>query len=529
MFSVDLNYDQKRRRKALILSAFLPGSGQIATGRMSGVLFLLIFPVTALFLYHVRSRLILTNGLVAAGYLVLYIVNLIDAYSFSKRRTAACQNGCPARIDIPTYISLIADRRFEEAKAVIRLQMPLVSVCGTICTKECEPKCVRAGFDEPVMIMSLKKSCAPKEEALIMPERPKTRKRAAIVGAGPSGLSLAYFLSRSGIGVTLFEKESECGGLLRYAIPRFRLDMLDYMTDVEEILSDDLISIEKGVDVGRDIHLTGIINEFDYTVLAVGKHDTLIPFENIRDSKRAHTGLEYLKMIAANRLPEIRGRAVVIGGGNVAVDTARTLVRMGVEADIYYRRDRSAMPADADEIREAEEEGISIYDMHIPESVTENEEKTEVHFNVNDEERSVLCDHIIFATGQAADYSAFGIDIEKRGNFRTNYKGLYILEDAGSIVRCASEAKKLSRSIVSTAFGLRGIAMNYTSSLQYTPRLRAVNDAAWNYSSPRHSSRISLASMNGVKRRSNMFKVDRDLSELEAVEQAKRCFRCSYR
>ena len=142
-------------------------------------------------------------------------------------RKSPCQLACPAKINVSDYIALIADRRYEEAKALIKLRMPFVSVCGTICSHPCETTCVRSGYDSAVMIMNIKKPVSDYNESINDYFKGNTSKRVSIIGAGPSGLSIAYFLSRKNIHVTIYEKEKEAGGLLRYGIPRFRIDSLD--------------------------------------------------------------------------------------------------------------------------------------------------------------------------------------------------------------------------------------------------------------------------------------------------------------
>ncbi len=525
IFNINIKSDYEKRRNSFILSLFIPGLGQIIHKRLSGIFFIIVYILLISFLLHLHKNSIFTNGLIFIGFFILYIINLIDAFFGPYRKKAPCQIGCPANINIPEYIGLIADRRFEEAKAIIKRRMPLVSICGTICPAPCEIKCLRKGYDESIMIMDLKKTTIKYKESIKDLDYIKTNKRVAIIGAGPGGLSLAYFLAKKGIRVTIYEKEQEAGGVLRYGVPKYRLDMLDLLMDIESILSHNNITFVNNKIIGKDYPLKSISQDYDFVVLAIGSHKPIKIFDNINSPNIIH-GLELLEKIAKNIMVSLGKDVVVIGGGNVAIDVARTVKRLGSNVIIYYRRSKELMRAIPEEMKMAEEEGIKIITNASVDNIKDINNRLEISMKINDEERIINADTFICATGQKANLSQFDENILLGKNFKTNIKNIYNLKDSGTVVGTVKNAQEIARFLSRKIFGLKGIIYNIMDNINYYPQLREINDAAWNYKKPRKISRVNTNSLSIEKRQNSFFKVKRDLTVDEAVEQAKRCMRC---
>lgn len=527
MFTINRTDDFNKRKKAFFISVIFPGLGQIIIGRKSGLIFPFIIISSLFFLFFVRSNLILTNGFIVIGYLIIYAFNLYDAFFGPYHKKAPCQNGCPAHVDIPLYNKLIADKRFEEARAIVMLKMPFASICGTICTKECEKKCVRSGYDESVMIMDLKKTASKHNSAIVDYKIKKTNIKTAIIGAGPSGVSLAYFLARKGISADIYDRNESPGGTVRYAIPAFRIDGFDILTDMDAILGNDKINFNSDTNIDSYDKFENILNEHDFTVLAPGSNLSIKP-EGICDDDKIMSGLEFLKNIKSSEKIDMKGNVIILGGGNTAVDTARTLKREGIDAKIYYRRKVSEMPASSDEVKEMLAEGVTIIDEMKLKSAARNGESIETVFvNRDGEDVIVLSDYLIYATGQKADLSMFEGKIIRKGDYKTCMKNLFFIEDQGSIVKSVSMAQRVAEAIIRKTFGIRGVIYNAFDKIECETAIRETPDASWNYQTPQKSARVNLDSCS--KDKFNWSKCRRDLTDSEAVEQAKRCLDCPNR
>ncbi len=285
---------------------------------------------------------------------------------------APCQMACPAGIDVPTYLSLIALGHDDEAIEVIRRDNPLPWVCGLICTRPCEMMCVRARIDTPVSIKFLKAFAA--ERAMSWgsyhnpAETPATGRQVCVVGAGPGGLSAAYYLALHGHRVRVIEALPRAGGMILVGIPRYRLpsDIIDReVGKIEELGVEFLFNTR----FGKDVDLASLRAEgFEAFFFAVGAHASFnlgIAGEN--DFPQVHGAVDFLRRVALGERRCPGKKVVVIGGGNVAIDAARTCLRLGSEqVTIAYRRTRKEMPADHEEVEQAEEEGVHLRAAHRP-------------------------------------------------------------------------------------------------------------------------------------------------------------------
>jgi len=287
---------------------------------------------------------------------------------------ARCSNACPARVNVPGFVSLIGEKRFDEALRLHRERNPLASICGRVCFHPCESKCQRGALDEPVAIRSLKRFMTEQETEIQIPavwENPaNAARKVAIIGSGPAGLSCAYFLARLGYKPTVFEKEPLPGGMLVQAIPAYRLprDLVEREIGMIESLG---VKIETGKALGRDFTLTGLRDQgYEAVFLGVGAPSGLslgIPGE---EGEGVTEALTFLREYNVQGKAQVGKQVVVVGGGNSAIDAARTALRLGAEkVSILYRRQRASMPAWTEEVVAAEEEGITLIELAAPKEI----------------------------------------------------------------------------------------------------------------------------------------------------------------
>ncbi len=281
-----------------------------------------------------------------------------------------CQNACPAGINVPGYVALVAAGRLRDAYNLIRKENPFPAVCGRVCTHECESKCRRAQLDEPVSIADLKRYVADyvlkNEEPYMDLVFPKKGKSIGIIGAGPSGLTCGYYLARLGYDVDVYEAQPVAGGVLAFGIPEYRLpkDVLQHEIKLIEQVG---VKIHLNTEVGSDITFYQLRSKHDAVYIATGtQFSNLIGIPG-EDLKGVYHGLDFLRDVNLGHEVKVGDTVAVIGGGNTAMDAARTAVRLGAkEVTILYRRLTEDMPADAREIRDAIEEGIKIIPLAAP-------------------------------------------------------------------------------------------------------------------------------------------------------------------
>ena len=307
-----------------------------------------------------------------SDYNVDYRTNRTDVVSSG---TAPCKSQCPAHIPVQGYIKLASQGRYTEALELIKKENPFPAVCGRICNKACEDACTRGSIDSPIAIDDIKKFIAEKDleagtryvpKMLNQTGKPYPEK-IAVIGAGPAGLSCAYYLAVKGYPVTVFEKEKLLGGMMTLGIPSFRLDR-DVVNAEIDILRELGVEFKTGVQVGKDVTIQQLRQEgFKAFYLGIGASKGMAVGCKGDDLPGVFTGIDFLKAVNLGEKPGIGNDVAVIGGGNVAIDVARTAVRLGAEnVTIVYRRGRDEMPAADDEIAEAEEEGVKFMFLASP-------------------------------------------------------------------------------------------------------------------------------------------------------------------
>ena len=378
-------------------------------------------------------------------------------YVFDNRKnchesgTAPCKTACPAHIAIQGYIKLAKEGRYLDALKLIKQDNPFPSVCGYVCNRRCEDACTRGSLDKALAIDEIKKFIAEqdlKSEEPYVPERLYRRpidkpyeEKIAIIGAGPAGLSCAYYLARMGYeNVTVFDRNPEPGGMLVMGIPSYRLDRSALRGEIA-VLEKMGVKFRMNTEVGKDVTIQQLRDEgYKGFYVAIGAQkgsDLRIPGEEL---KGVYGGVEFLRQVNLGKKPRIGKKCAVIGGGNVAMDVCRTAVRLGAETTVVYRRSEAEMPADKEEVAEAKQEGVTFRFLSAPaEIIGENGKVTGVKVEIMelgapDEKgnptpvgtgtfETIEVDSVISAIGQGIDWG--GLDI---GELKTGKKGTAVAD-----------------------------------------------------------------------------------------------------
>ncbi|MCS7281199.1 MAG: FAD binding domain-containing protein [Desulfobacterota bacterium] len=294
-----------------------------------------------------------------------------------QKRPSACTISCPAEIDIPSYLAKLRLEDLNEAARILYETNPLPSITGRVCPHYCEKDCTKGYLDESVAIRSLERFLGDyalgKAEEILKIEKPESGKTVAIVGSGPCGLTSAYYLRRFGHDVTIFEKDAEPGGLLRYGIPSFRLPKKivdDVIYVFQKVLG---IRFKTNTEIGKDISIYELMTKFDAVLVAVGAYKEIRM--NIPGEELVISGIDFLRRVNSGSKEVPGSHVAVIGGGNVAIDVARVLLRLGANPVIIYRRSEKELPALSEEVEAAKEEGIRFEFLTLPIAVQKKEGK----------------------------------------------------------------------------------------------------------------------------------------------------------
>ncbi len=346
--------------------------------------------------------------------------------------TAPCKVACPAHVPVQGYLKKAHEGKYQEALALIKTQNPFPAVCGRVCNKRCEAECTRGNVDKAVSIDAVKKFVADfdlKSETRYTPEKivPSVHgsfdEKIAIIGAGPAGLTAAYYLALMGFKPTVFERNKKPGGMLMYGIPSYKLEK-DVIEAEIQVMRDLGVEIKCGVEVGKDITIEELKKQgYKAFYIAIGCQGGKRPGVLNDNAKGTTIAVDYLRQAQENR-KEFKGNVVVVGGGNVAVDCARTAHRLGAKSvSMFCLEDRDTMPASNDEVRETLEEDITINNSWGPKEIAVNDkgEVTAITFKKclstidpetgkfspkydENETMEVKADQIIFAIGQAIEW-----------------------------------------------------------------------------------------------------------------------------
>ena len=335
--------------------------------------------------------------------------------------TAPCKTACPAHIAVQGYIKLAAQGKYLEALELIKKENPFPAICGRICNRRCESECTRGKIDAAVAIDEVKKFIADRElekQNRFVPKKLHdfSDKKIAVIGAGPAGLSCAYYLACDNYQVTVFDKNVQPGGMLRYGIPEFRLEkaVLDAEIDVLKTLG---VEFKMGVEVGKDITLQQLREDgYKGFYLGIGAQKAAPLGIKGEDLEGVFGGIDFLRAVNAGEEVKLGKSVVVVGGGNVAMDVARAAVRLGADVTVCYRRKENDMPADPAEVAEAKEEGVKFLFEYKPVEIKGTKAGKVSAFVCDAGE--VKCSSVIAAIGQQIDWGKLDI-----GELKTDAKG----------------------------------------------------------------------------------------------------------
>jgi len=467
-----------------------------------------------------------------------------------------CQHTCPVELDIPGYVSLIKEGKFAEAYCLIKQRNPLPAVCGRVCHHPCEFKCNRSQIDEPIAIRDLKRFVADYAFNLGVKYTPRIKERkeyrVAIIGAGPAGLSAAWDLALEGYPVTMFEALPVAGGMLAVAIPEYRLP--------KDILRKEIQEIENlGVDIRLNTPANNIESLFNdgykAVFIATGAHQGIkagIPGEDV---KGVYDAIEFLREVNLGKEVPVGKKVVVIGGGNSAIDSARVALRKGAgEVSIFYRREKKDMPAIAEEIEAAEEEGVHLHYLTAPARIVGSGGKVTglecVRMELGEFDRSgrrtpnpvagsnyvVEVDMVIEAIGQRPDTSFIkngsiqigrgGVIAADRRTLSTGRRGIFAGGDAVTGPKTVIEAIAAGQRAASSI-------KRYLQGEELSPLVERNGYEPIPYSSEPPSeeetqerARIKASEIAMGERRTSLREITLTYSPEEAREEASRCLRC---
>ena len=478
--------------------------------------------------------------------------------TIDRRGVAACTNACPGGLSAQGYVALIAQGKFREALNLILDTVPLPSICGRICHHPCEDACNRKEVDAPLAIAALKSFVGDfsRNHRVGAPQArlEKQKERVAIVGAGPAGLTAAYRLALKGFDVMVFEASGKPGGMLWWGIPEYRLPKKVLEADVESLLKAG-IAIQYNTPVGKEMTLNQLRNEYDAVFIAVGAHKSLRLGIEGEDLDGVIHSIDFLRKVARREKVVLGKKVAVIGGGNAAMDAARTAMRLGSEAFILYRRTIEEMPAIESEIEAAREEGIEMNFLVAPVRIIEKGGKVSAiecvrmelgepdesgrrkPVPINSSNFTIKVDNVIPAVSQGPDLEALNpeglvttkwetIEVNP-GNLSTNIAGVFAGGDAvtgpASAIEAVAAGNKAAKYIERYLRG-ESIEPDPEEPDRYVVSLEDVK-ARMKGQIPLQN-RVQRERIALRKRRTTFEEVERPLTVEEAVKEASRCLNC---
>jgi len=463
-----------------------------------------------------------------------------------------CRQACPAHIDIPRYINLIAQGKYSEALAVIREKVPFPGVLGRVCIHPCEQACRHSQLNDPICIKFLKRFAADHDSGLWKQNSkvaPPTGKRVAVVGSGPAGLTAAYYLAKLGHSATVFEALPQAGGMMRVGIPDYRLP--------REILDAEIKEIEEaGVEIETNTRIESLDSLFKqgYSAifLGLGAHRGTRMRVDGEESPGVIDGVTFLRQVNLGEEVKIGKRIAIIGGGNAAIDCSRTSLRLGAEkVTIVYRRTRAEMPAAAEEIEEALHEGVEIIFLAAPNRISVKDGHIELEclrmklgepdasgrrrpVPIEGSEFTTEFDNVIASIGQATEVpTQFEIDLG-RGNvikvnsqtLATNQQGVFaggdVVTGPASVIESIAQGRQAASSM-DKYLGGSGVIDESLVSLE-KPDSWLGSDAGF-----ADRRQPAMPCLDIKKRLANFAEVELGYDETTAIEEAKRCLRCDLR
>jgi len=486
-----------------------------------------------------------------------FVAHIVDkrcpAGSCSALVRSPCVNACPAGVDVPSYITLVSQGDYAGALEIHRKRNPFPSICGRVCPAFCERRCRRGELDEPVAIRQIKRFMADQEtEAWTPSVAPKNGHRVAIVGSGPAGLTAALRLAQWGYEVTVHEALPMAGGMMAVGIPEYRLPREKLNAEIEAIKHAG-VEIVLNSRLGRDFTVDSLLEDgYDAVLLAIGaqlSRGLRIPGE---DKEGVWGGTEFLRDVALGRAPDLTGKRVaVVGGGNTAIDAARTALRLGAaEAHLVYRRTRQDMPAQDLEIEEAIEEGLEIHTLVNPTAVLGNDSVEGLElirqelgefdasarrrpYPIEGSEFVLPVEVVITAVGQSTEVSCVsedcGVEFNRDSTFRvgkdlaTTRKGVFAAGDAvlgpATVVEAVAQGNDAAEAIDAYLSEGQGPGSNGWKVYDNVP-------LSWDMEEYAEARRAVMPVQDPAVRRRNWQEVELGFAADACREECKRCLRC---
>lgn len=474
--------------------------------------------------------------------------------SCNSNQPVSCVKSCPAGVDIPGYIALVQQKRYADAVRLIRRDNPMPTTCAYICEHPCENRCKRTIIDAPVNIRGLKKMAVDNAGIVPVPEcEPDTGKKVAIIGGGPGGLSAAYYLALMGHKVTIFEQRKQLGGMLRYGIPNYRFPRKKLDEEIDSILSTG-IEVKKNISVGKDISFDDITDEYDATYISIGAHaDKKMGIEGEDARSGIISAVEMLRAIGDGDMPDYTGkRVIVIGGGNVAMDVARSSIRLGAsKVSIVYRRRKADMTALEEEVVGAEAEGCDVLELMSPVRIKQDEEGNAIGLVVKPQmiskvshgrpapkaaykdEMLLESDLIVVAIGQGIETKSFeehGIKVQR---------GVISALNTGNITPQDGEMSEGvfagGDCVTGPATVIKAIAAGKVAAANIDEYLGFNHEITCDVEIPYASNedkvacgRVEVALREAAERKNDFEPIEYGFSCEEACQEAGRCLRCDH-
>lgn len=467
------------------------------------------------------------------------------ACGFSQSKLVPCVSGCPAGVDIPGYIALVKAGRNTDAVRLIRKDNPLPLVCGLVCEHPCEMNCRRGMVDDPMNIRAIKRYACEHMESDYRPWiAADTGKRIAVVGGGPAGLSCAYYLAIMGHHVTILEQRKHLGGMLRYGIPAYRLPRERLESEIKWIL-------DCGIDVRYETPVEDVDElreKYDAVYLAIGAHADRklgLPGE---DAEGVESAVEMLRSVGDDELPDYRGQRVcVIGGGNVAMDVARTSVRCGAEkVTIVYRRRVADMTAQDEEIAGAQAEGCELLELNAPLRIATDESGRVAGLVVQPQiigevkrgrpspraadkpEVTIPCERVMVAIGQAIDSKPF-----ERFGVPTKW-GRIVTDEAAEVpgldgVFAGGDCQTGPATVIRAINAGKVAAGNIDSYLGFDHRIELdVEIPQVQFQGKMECGRCETTFREAEERKRDFDEIENGLTTEEVMQECSRCLRCDH-
>ena len=457
-----------------------------------------------------------------------------------------CVSQCPAGVDIPGYVALVAEGNYADAVRLIRKDNPLPSVCGLICEHPCEVRCRRTLMDDPINIRGLKRFAVEHAGEVPVPEPAEaTGKRVAVIGGGPGGISAAYYLRLMGHDVTIYEQRKHLGGMLGYGILSYRLPREALDKEIEQLLSTG-IHVKTGVTVGESPNILELRSQYDAVYIAIGAHtDRKIGIEG-EDAEGVVSAVEMLRGIGDDQLPDFTGKdIIVIGGGNVAMDVARSAIRLGAKRlRIAYRRRREDMTAMPEEVEGAIAEGCELVELHAPMRIEKDAGgkvaalwvKPQIigpvvngrpkPMDSSEPEVRLACDMVLVAVGQGIDsrnFEKFGIPVKRGVIDALNWSGVKDISGVFAGGDCVTGPATVIRAIAAGKVA----AANIDEFLGYHHVISAdVEIPKVRMSTRKSCARVNMKERSVCERVKDFKLIECGMTEEEAMQEAHRCLRC---